>query len=646
MYNRRKFLKTAASASAVLGFRPSLPGVLRAEDVKASGSKSLSANGELLENLLKEWCDGMLKMQIYRPQDMALHGALSCPSCSIIHGRCMDAVYPFFHMAHRTGQHKYLDAGIDVFEWSSNVTMPDGSWTVIADPKSWKGITVFGAIALAETLKYHGDLLDKSRRERWLARLRQAGDFLYEFFSDIDRSNINYGCTTVYAMHLLGTFLDEPKYVRHSQKLAGQFEKFLTKPNMLIFGEGKPLDGRSVKGLLPVDLGYNVEESLNGVAMYALAVKDQKLIDLVARSMASHLEFMLPDGGWDNSWGTRQFKWTYWGSRTSDGCQPGYALMRHKNPAFATAAYQNALLLKQCTHNGLLYGGPHYVSHGVKPCIHHTFTHAKALATVLDHEGADFKMDNSAILPRMKAKGVKDFPELDTSLASIGPWRATVTAYDRMYAKNMFHPTGGTMSVLWHEKFGSVISSSMAKYVMKEKYNMQPDPNNRDDPLTLRIEAFKDGIWYTNLFDKKAQISHIATNREVTFKVKTQLVSEDGKSPEQGPIDCQLSYHLNNNAVIIRLKISPTPPEKLKISLVVPVISASGEKVDKISKNRIEIQKAKGKIAVESNRPLSVQNTGRDRIFNMVPGFEAVPIVADIKLDSGSKVVECKITGV
>ncbi|MCF7954362.1 MAG: hypothetical protein K9M75_01035 [Phycisphaerae bacterium] len=602
-----------------------------------------SATSELMEKLLKQWCDGMLKMQIYRPDDPALNGALGCPSCSFIHGRCMDAVYPFLYMANRTGEKKYLDAGIRAFEWSKNVSQPDGSWTVIADPKSWKGITVFGAIALADALKYHGSVLDKARRERWLARLRQAGDFLLNFFTKIDSSNLNYGCTTVYAMHLLGTFLDEPKYIRHSQKLAGQFEKYLTKPNQLIFGEGKPVDGKSPRGLLPVDLGYNVEESLNGIAMYALAAGDQKMIDLVAKSMTSHLEFMLPDGGWDNSWGTRQFKWTYWGSRTSDGCQPGYALMRHKNPAFTTAVYQNTRLMEQCTHNGLLYGGPHYVSHGVKPCIHHTFTHAKALACVLDHEGQGFKIDHSPVLPRMKASGVKEFPELATFLASIGPWRATVTAYDRMYQKNMFHPTGGAMSVLWHKKLGNVLSSSMAKYILKEKNNMQPDPNNRDDPLTLRVEAFKDGVWYTNLFDKKAEVSYTDNHKEILFKVKTRLVSEEGKLPVDGQMDCVLIYRLNLNVVNVKLETTSPVPEKMKISLVVPIISPSGEKVDRVSENRIEIQKPDGKVAVQSNCPLRIQDTGRDRIFNMVPGFEAVSIAIDVKLVNGSGTAEFNI---
>lgn len=48
--------------------------------------------------------------------------------------------------------------------------------------------------------------------------------------------------------------------------------------------------------------------------------------------MNTHLEFMLPDGAWDNSWGTRSFKWTYWGGRTSDGFMGGYYLMAARHP--------------------------------------------------------------------------------------------------------------------------------------------------------------------------------------------------------------------------------------------------------------------------------------------------------------------------
>jgi len=37
----------------------------------------------------------------------------------------MDAVYPFMYMADKTGEKKYMNAAIEVMEWSKNVTRPD-----------------------------------------------------------------------------------------------------------------------------------------------------------------------------------------------------------------------------------------------------------------------------------------------------------------------------------------------------------------------------------------------------------------------------------------------------------------------------------------------------------------------------------------
>ena len=56
----------------------------------------------LLQDLLRVWCDGMLRVQIHDPDHPELHGALGCPACNKIHGRCMDAVYPFLYMAEST----------------------------------------------------------------------------------------------------------------------------------------------------------------------------------------------------------------------------------------------------------------------------------------------------------------------------------------------------------------------------------------------------------------------------------------------------------------------------------------------------------------------------------------------------------------
>ena len=125
-----------------------------------------------------------------------------------------------------------------------------------------------------------------------------------------------------------------------------------------MYGEGPNIASETPNGCRPVDLLYNVEESLPNMAYYAVMANDMELFSLVERSMETHLEFMLPDGAWDNSWGTRSFKWTYWGGRTSDGFMGGYYLMAAaRHPECLEAIRRNIRLLSKATHGGLLYGG-------------------------------------------------------------------------------------------------------------------------------------------------------------------------------------------------------------------------------------------------------------------------------------------------
>jgi hypothetical protein len=630
---RRRFVQMAALG----GLAFSLPQARAADNEGGAGDASFDG---LSRDLLRDWCDGMLKVQIHNPANPALHGALGCPACDIIHGRCMDAVYPFLHMAKVTGQAKYLDAGVAVFEWSKNVSHDDGSWTVIADPKSWKGITVFGAIALAETLHRHGDLLDAATRQRWYDRLGRAGDYLHKTFTAIGFSNINYGCTGTFAFVLLGRVLDRPAYFERSRHLVSGLKDFLTKPNGLLFGEGKAAAGASPRGCRPVDLGYNVEESLVALALCAKATGDADLAATVVRLLQSHLEFMLPDGGWDNSWGTRHAKWTYWGSRTSDGCQPGYALFAGDHPAFATAVIENTRLYRRCTANGLLHGGPHYASHGVKPCVHHTFTHAKALATLRDHGDLPRRIHATAPLPRAVADGVREYPEIATWLAARGPWRATVTASDWTYHKQVRQPTGGALSMLWHQQAGPLLAGSMAAYYLVEKYNMQQHPDPGDHPLTPRIELWQDDTWFTQLYELAARVVHSDKNGVIGFEVSGRLLDDAGREPARGKSGYSLIYQFDAGTVLIAASAPGAGSGEDRPRLVLPLVSPTGESVSQPAPGRIEIQKPRGKVVIEANAPLRVQKISRSRIFNLVPGFEAVPIIADIPPDAR---LECRV---
>ena len=151
-------------------------------------------------------------------------------------------------------------------------------------------------------------------------------------------------------------------------------------------------------------------------------------------------------------------------------------MLAEHDARFREAARRNLALMAACTHNNLLYGGPDYFAHGDLPCIHHSFTHAKALATVLDRGAFAAPSATRPALPRDAAYGVKSFPEIATQLVSIGDWRATVTDYDWEYVETVQsgggsatgggHASGGALSMLYHQQLGPILTASMTQYAM------------------------------------------------------------------------------------------------------------------------------------------------------------------------------------
>jgi hypothetical protein len=572
-----------------------------------------------VQSLLLDWCDGLVGLQIDAPSNPAEHGAFRCPACNFLHGRCADAVYPLLAAARLTKSARYQQAAIRVMQWSRNVDAPDGSWTNEIDPRSWKGITVFGALALAHAIERHGDLLESSVRDVWSRRLRRAGEFIRNTF-EITYGNINYPLTATHALFLLGRMLGEPEWQARSRELARQSLSYFMEPDQLLYGEGHPEDKVSPLGCRPVDLGYNVEESLPALLDYARLAGDDRIRAAVQASMRAHLAFMLPDGGWDNSWGTRGFKWTYWGSRTSDGALSAYLSLSREEPGFHTAAGRHLMLLRRCTAGGLLYGGPHLAARGAQPCVHHTFTHAKVLADVLDTAPTPSPA-SSTPLPRESADGVRFFPEIATWLAARGPWRVTVTRNDWLYQPGVWHPTGGAISMLYHRDVGPLLAGSLASYRRVEPNNMQPSPDAEDYPLTPRVDRTAGDQTFSTLYDLSANVRAQDQGGVIRFDVDAELCAPSGA---RGGGRVSMTYRLAADS----MEISVSAPQGSRLAL--PLIALPAETVRRTAAGAITISKAGGTVVVRATAPLQVRDEGQSRIFNLVPGFLAVPLTVEV----------------
>ncbi len=572
---------------------------------------------ELCASLLDVWTSALFRLQIRNTGDPRIDGALVCPACGKIHGRCFEAMYPFLHMASATGDDMWVEASIALFDWAEAVvSQPDGSFLNDID-SPWKGTTVFNVIQMVDCLSFHGKVLPGSFVDRLSSRVRKAADFLYGY-TGLKDNNINYPVSNALAMYLCGRYFNEKKYFSRAEEFGNIVMDCFTS-NGLLFGEGIPRSSRTAKKCPSVDIGYNVEESLPSLARFALLTDNKTLTDVVGKSLYAHLDFMLDDGGWDNSFGTRNFKWTYWGSRTSDGCAAGYLAFGEENPVFVEAAVRNLELMRKCTIGGLLSGGLHYGITGQPVCIHHTFTHSKVLASILDDRLCRGVVvpEKKQPLPRMQKQGIRRYPEIDTFIMTKNSLTATVTGYDWEYMR-AGHASGGTLSMLFHEEAGVLLCAGMCEYSIKEKNNQQiPVGSIPHACLSPRLETVLNGRVYSSMYDFSA-----------SMEKKDDSVVVHGFLSDIEHVHCNIGYEicytLQSDGLLIKVSCGSG-------CFVCPVV------YDKTRDIVLETEKSIGIDRGGHNVVFEVEDGGQpyfyngwDTIFNLVPGFAAVPICLDI----------------
>jgi len=474
----------------------------------------------LYEKLLKEWCDALISVQD-KGNDPAFKGGIYCRSCKMIHGRCPDAVYGFTVMAKLSGEEKYLRAAKDVFAYGENMLCTDGGLYNDAQA-AWRYTTTFHQIAVIETLQSGKSLYDAETLAAFEKRAKGMAEWLYQNLDEHSPANINYATTNGLAMALSGEYFGEQKYLDRAAHLIAYAMEHISESGFL-YGESKPHSRLSDKGCRSVDLGYNVEESIPALVKYAVLVKDDALLNRVEGVVRTHLKFLLPDGGWDNSFGNRNNKWTYWGSRTSDGCAPMLLLLADRDPVFAEAAYRNTQQLAACTVDGFLYGGPHYHRHGEHACTHHLFEHINSIAFALEHIDEKYLCPAHVAIPMDSEEVFDYYPEVRTYKLAKGKYSATVTDYDfDIYFSG--HATGGTLTALYHKDKGAMIMGSVTDYVLVEPTNMQQALDREHHRSLLpRFEVVKDGVRYSSTFYLFADFDGKKGEKEHTVSALTGL---------------------------------------------------------------------------------------------------------------------------
>ena len=534
-------------------------------------------------DLLRRWCDGLIEHQIRHPNKV-MDGALFCPACHISHGRIQDMMYPMVYVYSVTGDKKYYDAGMAAFRWvERNLSRRDGC---VDNDKGarWLGITVFAQTSLGHAVMTLKDAFTKEDYDEVYAAFVRESDGLYNGFSGENfNPNINYfyGCAA--AMAFAYKITGKKKYLSLCRKMIDKFKPLIT-DEYIISGETHNFAVFSPKGNSPVDIGYNMEESIPLLAMTAHLLEDEELTQLAVKIALTHAEFVIPDGGIDNSFGCRSNKWTYWGSRTSDGLAEGfiYLLPYDKSGVLSDVIYANFKMLESCTHGNMLYGGLDYFDHGELPCVHHAFTHVKALAALCQsgytHKVKKVKdaennpiLKNSVVpmLPRNYEYGLKHFKSVDATLISFGNWRATVSgndAYDVPFAKAV--TSGGSLTLLWHPETGALCCATPDVFERIEPTNMQflNDSLEKEYSLTPRLYAGK----YSSVYALDAVITSQQTESAVTVTAKGMLKNVGGE--ELAPYTIVYTFRDN------QLDIDVTCPRD-GVRYTLPLGAPHGDKV-------------------------------------------------------------------
>lgn len=568
-------------------------------------------------DLIKTWCDRLIDYQVTEHSDESFVGGILCPSCMGMHGRIGDAMYPFVFVYENTGDKKYYNAARLIFKWTMRNMLRDKGQIINDANSTWYGITVFFNISLGELLFNLKDSIEDEDYNEWMAYYLDSSEYIYNSFYNNTNWNINYRVATATSMAIAWKVFGDKKYYDKAREFAKISVEHITDEGFL-YGENKPTELPTGRGFRPVDLGYNVEESLPNLTLYLKYIgEDEETKKVLIHSMKAHLKFMLPDGGWDNTWGTRSNKWSYWGSRTSDGCQPAYAYFCDEDETFFEAAHRNYECLKRCTVDGFLAGGIHHAEMNEPCCVHHSFCHIKGLIPLAESE---YVRKNNVKLPRETLDGITDFTSMNVSVSTKGDWTATYSCDDYAKGNDDETPTGGAVTLLYHNKIGIVLGGGPNEFKLAEAHNMQVPRFFEDVCQLARLEHHVDGKKRRNTYDATASVYTYSDDNCTTYTAKGMI-----KEPRFFGTDrYEMKYTMTKDDFEISVF---TEAEGAKF--ILPVVATPDEKLE-IKDNTVTIDKKGGILSIESSEPV-IHNTKRaERIFNMWGGLATAHLVIDV----------------
>ncbi len=166
--------------------------------------------------------------------------------------------------------------------------------------------------------------------------------------------------------------------------------------------------------------------------------------------------------------------------------------------------------------------------------------------------------------------------------------------------------------------------AGMNDYQLYEAGNMQPDDDPFSMSLTPRIELKLNGSVYRNISDLDAAIAVKTERDQIVVTTHSKLVDKDQQSPLSGPINCTVVYCFTDKNVIMKFSYDKNIHAE-QIKIIFPVIAKHNERIGTISNRELRIDKTPSVVKISANHPITQMPSTNGRIFNFVPGYEAIP---------------------
>jgi hypothetical protein len=563
-------------------------------------------------------------------------GGLQDPETGLYYSRAAEAVFPFAVMhkrvsertGERAGDKRWLRASIALGNWLLRQQKPTGEW--VEDPWTWTGTTADQLLMMSAALPIVAEHLTNDERKAWKAGISKSADYLVKVMSP-DFASINYVPTSAAALAVTWKNIEQrPEWQQKAKTLAYQT---IAKMDDDLFIEGEA--ARYFTAKYGVDIGYQADMSLWGLALYAKIFADETVWNLARQSLANIVHFVYPNGALDGSWGARCYKWTGYGSKTADGCTVLFALFAGENAMYQTAALRNLEYLKTAIKDGFVGYGKHiWGIPGKKANLYPTFARAKTLAMALEW---GFHASTSPPIPADEPNWVKVFPTVNVGVVRVGEWMATISAYNYQdrdnWGQGKYHhfPRGGALCNVHLDGLGWLTTSSQTLYRRGEYVHM-PEIADTIQCLTPRIEYSDKNGYFTNLYDSHARLRVELTNTGAEATVRGELCDSLAR-----PSGIAFGYDYAFASKTLTKSIALRYHDALaSVRVVEPIVLEEGVKVEKIDNNTVKISSPRKTVfmRLSANNPNAVTlsvGDNADKYWFPFPGLRCYPIVMTVK---------------